>query len=276
MKERLWKAGTRIYYKFPILRPFMSFIHQRFLILPKFSGAGMQTAHELPWNDEYQGAIFRKANIDLRNNFKFTKDPHLINRNNLDEGLWRHYIISFAVRYVLEFANTDNWNFVECGVADGCTAFFALRELAGNKKTAKFLMHLYDSWAGVRKEELLDSELDSRLDHYGNLAFERTKENLAEFKNNIVYHPGFIPDSLKSLPESPDSIVYMHVDLNSAKPSFAALDYFFPRLAKGGVILFDDYGWEGYEDTKRIIDKFFYDKPGILMKIPTGQALYFR
>ncbi len=54
-----------------------------------------------------------------------------------------------------------------------------------------------------------------------------------------------------------------------------ALEFFYPRLVVGGVILFDDYGWDAYEDTKNTIENFFKDKPGLLMKIPTGQAIYF-
>jgi len=48
------------------------------------------------------------------------------------------------------------------------------------------------------------------------------------------------------------------------------------KLVKGGIILFDDYGWAGYEDTKKAIDSYFSEKSGILMKLPTGQAIYYR
>jgi len=54
-----------------------------------------------------------------------------------------------------------------------------------------------------------------------------------------------------------------------------ALEFFHPRLEKGGVILFDDYGQEKYKDTKNVIDEFIYDKSGMLLKLPTGQAIYF-
>lgn len=58
-------------------------------------------------------------------------------------------------------------------------------------------------------------------------------------------------------------------------PTKAVLEFFFPKLIKGGIILFDDYGWEGYEDTKQIIDEFFSKKSRIVLKLPTGQAIYF-
>ena len=41
------------------------------------------------------------------------------------------------------------------------------------------------------------------------------------------------------------------------------------------IIVFDDYGNTGYPDTKIEIDEFFKNKPGVLMKSPTGQAIYY-
>jgi len=64
--------------------------------------------------------------------------------------------------------------------------------------------------------------------------------------------------------------------LNAAKYTLDTLEYFFPRITRGGVILFDDYGDTSYSDTKEIVDKFFSNKSGILMKLPTGQAIYYR
>ncbi len=101
------------------------------------------------------------------------------------------------------------------------------------------------------------------------------EKKLIEFKENLIFHQGYIPDSLTEKPDPPDTIFYLHIDLNSAKPTEHALEFFYPRLVGGGVILFDDYGWDAYEDTKNTIENFFKDKPGLLMKIPTGQAIYF-
>ncbi len=75
---------------------------------------------------------------------------------------------------------------------------------------------------------------------------------------------------------TPQKISYLHIDLNSARPTRFALEFFFPRLLKRGIIVFDDYGSKNYKDTKIVVNKFFKDKPGILMPLPTGQAIYYR
>lgn len=276
MKAKLVKFGTRIYWKYPILQPSMAFIHRTFFIKPKFAGWGMKTEAELPWNDEYGSNIFRIASKNIKKNFEFTKTPTGVNRDNVNTLLWRHWIVSYAVRHAIEFTDSENFNFVECGVGDGLTTFFVLHEICGDKKTAtKSFMHLYDSWDAMRKEDLLENELNY-AGRYDNLDVNRTKRNLAEFQDNIIYHQGFIPESFSTLPKAPDSIVYLSIDLNSARPTLDALNFFFPRLVKGGLILFDDYGQVGYLDTRKAIDKFFYDKPGILLKLPTSQAIYYR
>lgn len=235
----------------------------------------MKTAHEIPWNDEYQGKIFCKACVDVKKHHEYNADK-IVNPKFMDGLRWRHWIISYATRHAIEFADGRNFNFVECGVANGFTAFFTLREIVGNKKSAtRFSMHLYDSWEAMKEDKLFESE-SSHIGAYANLNIETTEKNLAEFKDNTIYHVGYIPESFHTLPEAPTSIIYLHIDLNSAKTTLEALEFFFPRLTRGGVIVFDDYGQIEYKETKRTVDKFFSDKPGILLKLPTSQAIYFR
>lgn len=235
-----------------------------------FDGWGMKNCHELPWNGGVGNETFLHTIKDVKEHFDFSGGDG-VNLSNIDDLMWRHWIVSYCVRHAVEFTDKD-LPMVECGVCDGLTAYFALRELRGLGSHAN--MHLYDAWAPMKCEYLLESEQQS-AGHYSNISMERVKKNLSKFEN-VVYHPGYIPESLNKEPSSPDKISYLSIDLNSSIPTVAALEYFFPRLARGGVVLFDDYGWVGYGPTKKAVDKFFDDKPGILMPLPTGQAIYYR
>ena len=73
-------------------------------------------------------------------------------------------------------------------------------------------MHLYDSWDSMKKEDLLDSEI-TNVGRYFNLNIERTQKNLLDFKNNTVFHHGYVPDSFSNSSQ-PEEIVYLHIDLN--------------------------------------------------------------
>ena len=273
--ENLIKFGQEIYSKHPALRPFLSFIKKNFFNKPKFSGWGMTSIHEPPWLDNDEGKKFLEINDNIKKNFMFNKKIQGTTKDVMDDLLWRHWIVSYAVKHAIKFSKSERYDMVECGVEWGYTAFFALKTLTNNlDKKNPFSMHLYDAWGDMREQELLESEY-WHVNLYKNLDIDSTKKNLNEFNKNLVYHQGYIPDSLNKRPDAPDSIFYLHIDLNSAQPTENALEFFYPRLISGGVILFDDYGWDAYEDTKNTIERFFENKPGILMKLPTGQAIYF-
>ncbi len=277
MNKTLRRIFKKIYLKFPFVQPSLDYVYRTyFMYKTRFSGWGMKTAHELPWIDEHNEEIFRKASIDIKNNFKFGIDTTGVQRHNIDTMLWRHWIISFAVRYAIQFTNTNNFNFVECGVGEGFSSFFTLREISENKKiNGNYFMHFYDSWNTLRLEDLSKNE-SSKVGSYSNLNVKTVEKNLSEFKNNTVYHIGYIPESFNCEPKSPDTIIYLHIDLNSAKATLESLRFFYPNLISKGIILFDDYGWIEYGETKKIIDLFLKDKQGILQKLPTGQAIFYK
>ncbi|MDE2589735.1 MAG: hypothetical protein KGL95_08740, partial [Patescibacteria group bacterium] len=98
----------KIYYNFPILRPYMAFANRmNSIINPRFAGWGMRTNRELPWIDDYGGVIFRQVAIDVKKNFEFNRDITDIHRNNIDSLLWRHWVVSYATRHAIEFAHTN-------------------------------------------------------------------------------------------------------------------------------------------------------------------------
>ena len=138
-----------------------------------------------------------------------------------------------------------------------------------------FSMHLYDSWEVAREEDFLKDEIESK-GKYEELDMSLTKKNLSEFDNYLIYHHGYIPQSFSNYPESPKSILYLHTDLVLTKPTMAALEFFYPRLVSGGVILFDTYGYGRHSNYKKAVDEFFHGKSGMLLKLPTGQAIYFK
>ena len=75
---------------------------------------------------------------------------------------------------------------------------------------------------------------------------------------------------------NPNTISWLHIDLNSSMPTLKCLDFFYEKLETNGIIIFDDYGWKGYEDTKEVIDIFLNDKKGTFFQFPTGQAVFLK
>ncbi len=125
-----------------------------------FKGWRMATHHAVPWEDSIENKIFLQAHSFIKNKFELTKALG-ITRDYLDELLWRHWVISYAIRYVIEFTENKNLNLVECGVGDGLTVYFALNELKEAQNLGSifnFIMHLYDSWQAMRSQDFLTTE----------------------------------------------------------------------------------------------------------------------
>lgn len=252
-------------------------------VLP-FSGWGMTTATLPPWHergrDELANDFFKthqalvdriKSGAMNLSQFKNEIGDDANIAKVVSELMWRHYIVFWTASFAAKAGHDEKLNIVECGVADGLTSYFAMNALISQNKSS-FHCFLYDSWEGMR-EELLTTEEESNKGRYSYLSVGNTKNNLEEFKDNLTFNKGFIPESL-SASTNPEKIVWLHIDLNSSAPTTAALEFFYDRIQRNGVILFDDYA--GYVDTKKAVDAFFRNKSGILLPLPTGQAIYFK
>jgi O-methyltransferase len=190
----------------------------------------------------------------------------------LDELKWRHYVVYWSALYAAQHTEIRQKNYAECGVCDGLTIFYALgaATAASNDPQA----YLYDAWEGMKAEHLLPSELSAAGD-YAYLSVEQTRKNLADHREAVTFNKGYLPDSLQTS-RNPAAIVWLHLDLNSAMPTEESLKYFYDKLDGSGVVLLDDYGWMGYTDTKRVVDRFFMNKSATLLQLPTGQAIVFK
>lgn len=235
---------------------------------PIFTGWGMTTDSVPPWqiHPDALARDFLAAHDELTSRVQsgqFTLANMTTATDKaawLRDLMWRHYLVFWSVRHA------KPGSLVECGTCDGVTAWFALK--AGSPCTA----YLYDAWAPMTASNLLPSER-AEVGLYATLTLEQARRNLQPFTESIAYAQGVIPASFTTLPAS---VNWLHIDLNSSQPTTAALEAFYPRMPAGSVILFDDYGWPRYRDTKIAVDRFLADKGGRLLPFPTGQAVWFK
>jgi hypothetical protein len=259
----------RLYGRWPALQPVLREVNG--LIArrdpPTFFGWLMTTWHQVPWATGWED--FRRAAAELR-----AFEHSQLAADDVDALLWRHWHVAFTVHHVTRHRSTPTSPFigVECGVGDGLTAHIALSQMKA-EVPGDVTLHLYDAWAPMRADDLTESEAPN-AGTYDALQLERTQCNLSGHDDRLRWHPGYIPTTLGE--DAPSSVSWLHIDLNSSVATTQALDFFWPRLEPGAVTLFDDYGWSHYADTKTAVDRFFAERPGSLMPLPTGQAVYFR
>lgn len=187
-------------------------------------------------------------------------------------GPWRVYICVWAATRAAERGS----EIVECGVFKGFTSLTILKYLQlkfGNDFLKPF--HLIDSFEGIRLDDLLEGEnselaLRGNVNKYNNMNYSDIKHSFKDF-SNVKLVKGFIPECLSSL--DINNIGYLHIDLNNAMPEVAALEYFWPNLNSGAVVVLDDYNWCGRRLQKQAIDKFCKAHNVHVLSLPTGTGI---
>ena len=141
----------------------------------------------------------------------------------------------------------------ECGCFRGLSSYLLCSTL--QQADAAFDgrgYRIFDSFAGLSapsQEDAIEGEgaQVGRLRHMtraGNFAasLDKVKAALSAFPR-IDYFPGWIPAAFPK--EDGVRYRFVHVDVDVYKPTRDSIEYFYPRLVPGGVIVCDDYNWPG-------------------------------
>jgi len=152
---------------------------------------------------------------------------------------------------------------VELGCYEGTTAMLLRKTLDGSGSDK--LLHVYDSFEGLPEE----SEFDGDIAKGGMLA--TTREAFVEnFQSRGLQlpeiHAGWFKDTLPT--ELPEQISFAHLDGDFYSSILESLEYVYPRLSKGAVVVVDDYCDPDVLEVnnflpgvKQACDEFFADKP---------------
>lgn len=151
---------------------------------------------------------------------------------------------------------------VECGVGKGRT-FLILAHLASEEGKFPRALWGFDSFHGFPPPSPEDSS--PRNPKEGDWSNTSVSHVLSLIKDagikkefidgNIKLMPGFFHETLKKFPERP--IVLLHIDADLYRSYKDALTALFPKVAKGGVVLFDEYREEKWPGATKAIDEYF-------------------
>jgi hypothetical protein len=103
--------------------------------------------------------------------------------------------------------------------------------------------------------------------------FEDVQERFRSFEF-VKIIKGSVPGSFAQ--GFPEKIAFAHIDMNHPDPEVGALKAILPKLASGGVVILDDYGWWGYSAQKAALDPIIADFGLKVLELPTGQGLIIR
>ena len=177
---------------------------------------------------------------------------------------WRVWLLTRFARQASRLPGS----FAEFGVYRGGCAYMVLA-CAGLPAGHRFF--LLDTFTGIPPAQLSEHERKQEYAQaWRDASAGDVRRLLAPWLPMVEIVEGDVLETLAGTETGP--IAFCHLDLNASLPTRHALEYIYPRLVDGGVLVLDDYGWAGYEEQRAALDGFFAAKPEELIALPTGQA----
>ena len=181
----------------------------------------------------------------------------------------RHYVLNYLLRNV----DLNSGDVCEAGCWRGLSAYQIASHLKSQDMDIVF--HIFDSFEGLSEIEPVDIyEYDKRdvesIRKQFSCSLENVQNNLKEF-NFIKFYKGWIP---KRFPEIKNgTFSFVHIDVDLYQPILHSIEFFYPRLAPRGIMVFDDYGCIQFPGAKTAIDECLlkFDSP-FFLPLPSGQA----
>lgn len=148
----------------------------------------------------------------------------------------------------------------EVGVFNGGSAKI-ICEAKGDK-----LLHLFDTFEGLPNPDEIDAaEFHNR--QYS-ASIESVKEYLREYEG-VFFYKGLFPDT--AAPAAHKKFSFVHLDVDLYKSTKSCLDFFYPRMNRGGVILSHDY--LSAAGVTKAFDEFFEKKAEPVIPLAGKQCL---
>ncbi len=137
----------------------------------------------------------------------------------------------------------------EVGVYKGAFAKY-INQAFPDKK-----FYLFDTFEGFDDKDVnveIDKNLSSGQQDFSNTSVNEVLNKMS-FKDNCIIKKGYFPESLNGLE---DTFCFVSLDPDLYKPILDGLEYFYPRLEKGGYIFIHDYNNDLYPGSKQAVREF--------------------
>ncbi|HUI10183.1 MAG TPA: TylF/MycF/NovP-related O-methyltransferase [Bacteroidota bacterium] len=152
----------------------------------------------------------------------------------------------------------------EVGVYRGGTARLIASALRGSPAR----VHLFDTFEGMPATD--PSKDEHRQGDFSDTSLESVQRNLAGL-DNVAFYPGFFPATAP--PVESMQFALAHIDVDIYRSVLDCCGFFYPRMVPGGMMVFDDYGFDTCPGAKQGVDEFFSGTPERPMYLPSGQCL---
>lgn len=174
---------------------------------------------------------------------------------------------------------------VECGVYMG-NSLLACASMAQDAGIPFQLIGL-DTFSGLPplsgKDRSLAPEGAGYLTNpiFSDTTYEAVQQKIvtAGLDGRVRLLKGLFRETLTLLPES--GYHFVNIDCDLYDPHLECLEYFYPRMVRGGIVFFDDYYSVEFPMARAAVNDFMRDKPEQLLHLrfggeaPNGMKSYF-
>lgn len=179
--------------------------------------------------------------------------------------IWRLHICCWAARTALGVAG----DFVECGTYKGFYSSVIAHYLRFETLPRQF--YLYDSFEGLPPDWSTEKERRQANPGYQWDGVYDDVVNRFAIYPNVRVTKGIVPEVFETV--VPESIAYLHLDLNAAAAETAALDCLAPRLSDGAMVVLDDFGRQEMRELCQAHLDWWSRRGHMVLELPTGQGL---
>lgn len=169
----------------------------------------------------------------------------------------------YMLRQLLALVDPVPGDTAECGVYVGASSWFICEHFRSSGRAH----HGFDSWEGLPQPDAIDGSFWQEGDLRSRE--EDARELLRPFDAHL--YRGLIPERF---PEVADrTFAFVHIDVDLYQPTRDSLEFFYPRMTPGGVILLDDHGLTTCPGATKAAEEYMAGQRESLVLLTTGQAM---
>lgn len=188
--------------------------------------------------------------------------PHTITSANGPVTLW---VLFKSIEYIVK--NKIPGDIAECGVWNGGSMLLAALALNYFGDTSRRI-YLYDTFAGMPQPEDVDKRWDGipalptwqsatasgeRWGFGGTLETVRSVMAASSYpEDKLVFVEGMVEDTVPG--QAADQLSLLRLDTDLYKSTYHELVHLYPRLASGGILIIDDYGY--FQGSRAAVDQY--------------------
>jgi len=203
------------------------------------------------------GKVLQNKRVAVTNTLEYLQRRREIDSNYFDYiRLATLELISFEIKRKNLVGNVAELGVYKGKFAKYINQFFPDRKL-----------YLFDTFEGFDQRDVASEK--SKNYSSGSQDFSETSVSSVlkqmPFPDHCIPVKGFFPESAKGVD---DRFVLVSLDADLYDPIYTGLNFFFPKLVKGGYILIHDFNNDNYKGARKAVEQFCSEQDVNFLPLP--------